>query len=294
MTNPPRRPAAPPSPRELTITSASNPRLKGLLGLRRRRTREETGQTLVEGYEEIGLALSAGVRPAAVYVCEELFSPAGRAGSQDIGHQTDLLARLRDDRVEVVHLSRSAFEKVSYREGPDGLLAVVDRVGVALDDLRVQGPDHLVLLSQGVEKPGNLGAMLRTADAAGVDAVIAADPVTDWGNPNVVRASKGTVFAVPAASATTAEALAWLTANDVRLVVTTPETDLLHTDVDYTGRVAIAVGSEKHGADRALLDAATHRVRIPMHGKANSLNVAASAAIVLYEAVRQRDARPLE
>jgi TrmH family RNA methyltransferase len=277
--------------RELTITSASNPRLKGLLALRRRRTREETGQTLVEGYEEIGLALSAGVRPGTVYVCEELFSPAGRAGSQDIGHQTDLLGRLRHDRVEVVHLSRSAFEKVSYREGPDGLLAVVDRIGVSLGDLRVDGPDHLTLLSQGVEKPGNLGAMLRTADAAGVDAVVAADPVTDWGNPNVVRASKGTVFAVPAASATTAEALDWIAAHEIRLVVTTPETDLLHTDVDYTGRVAIAVGSEKHGADRTLLDAATHRVRIPMHGKANSLNVAASAAIVLYEAVRQRDAR---
>ena len=278
-------------PRELTITSASNPRLKALLGLRRRRTREETGQTLVEGYEEIGLALSAGVRPGTVYVCEELFSPAGRAGSQDIGHQSDLLTRLRGDRVEVVHLSRSAFEKVSYREGPDGLIAVVDRFGVDLDDLRVEGVDHLTLLSQGVEKPGNLGAMLRTADAAGVDAVIAADPVTDWGNPNVVRASKGTVFAVPAASATTAQTLEWLAANGVRLVVTTPETDLLHTDVDYTGRVAVAVGSEKHGADRTLLDAATHRVRIPMHGKANSLNVAASAAIVLYEAVRQRDAR---
>ncbi|KRB46178.1 MULTISPECIES: RNA methyltransferase [unclassified Terrabacter] len=279
------------SSHEPTITSASNPRLKGLLALRRRRTREETGQTLVEGYEEIGLALSAGVRPGTVYVCEELFSPAGRAGSQDIGHQTDLVARLRDDRVEVVHLSRSAFEKVSYREGPDGLLAVVDRIGVALDDLRVDGADHLTLLSQGVEKPGNLGAMLRTADAAGVDAVVAADPVTDWGNPNVVRASKGTVFAVPAASATTAEALDWIATNEIRLVVTTPETDLLHTDVDYTGRVAIAVGSEKHGTDRTLLDAATHRVRIPMHGKANSLNVAASAAIVLYEAVRQRDAR---
>jgi RNA methyltransferase, TrmH family len=284
MTNPTR------PDRELTITSASNPRLKGLLALRRRRTREETGQTIVEGYEEIGLALSAGVRPGTVYVCEELFSPAGRAGSQDIGHQTDLLARLRDDRVEVVHLSRNAFEKVSYREGPDGLLAVVDRVGVSLVDLRVDGRDHLTLVSQGVEKPGNLGAMLRTADAAGVDAVLAADPVTDWGNPNVVRASKGTVFAVPAASATTAETLEWLAANDIRLVVTTPETDLLHTDVDYTGRVAIAVGSEKHGADDTLLEAATHRVRIPMHGKANSLNVAASAAIVLYEAVRQRDA----
>jgi RNA methyltransferase, TrmH family len=277
-----------PHGRELTISSPANPRLKSLLALRRRRTREESGQTLVEGYEEIGLALSAGVRPRTVYVCEELFSPAGRAGSQHIGHQSDLLERLRDDRVEVVHLSRHVFEKASYREGPDGLLAVVHAVGRPLDNLPVDGPDHLTLLSQGVEKPGNLGAMLRTADAAGVDDVVAADPVTDWGNPNVVRASKGTVFALPVASATTAEALAWLGTHGIRLVVTTPETDLLHTDVDYTGRVAIAVGSEKHGADRALLDAATHRVRIPMHGKANSLNVAASAAIVLYEAVRQR------
>src|SRR3954454_9719182 len=211
--------------RELTITSASNPRLKGLLGLRRRRTREETGQTLVEGYEEIGLALSAGVRPGTVYLCEELFSPAGRAGSQDIGHQTDLLARLRDDQVEVVHLSRNAFQKVSYREGPDGLLAVVDRVGVALADLRVDGPDHLTLLSQGVEKPGNLGAMLRTAEAAGVDAVVAADPVTDWGNPNVVRASKGTVFAVPIAAASAAQVVWFLHERAVRIVVATPDAE---------------------------------------------------------------------
>jgi TrmH family RNA methyltransferase len=274
--------------RELTITSASNPRLKGLLALRRRRTREETGQTLVEGYEEIGLALSAGVRPGTVYVCEELFSPAGRAGSQHIGQQSDLLDRLRADRVEIVHLSRPTFEKVSYREGPDGLLAVVHAVGMPVGVLRVDRPDHLSLVAQGVEKPGNLGAMLRTADAAGVDAVVAADPITDWGNPNVVRASKGTVFAVPVASGTTEEALDWLRTNEVRLIVTTPETDLLHTDVDLTGRVAVAVGSEKHGADSALLDAADALVRIPMHGKANSLNVAASAAIVLYEAVRQR------
>ena len=175
------------------------------------------------------------MRPGTVYVCEELFSPAGRAGSQDIGHQSDLLSRLRDDRVEVVHLSRQVFEKAPTAR---------DRTGCSRSSTgsarprrpRVDGPDHLTLLSQGVEKPGNLGAMLRTADAAGVDAVVAADPVTDWGNPNVVRASKGTVFALPVASATTAEALDWIAAHDVRLVVTTPETDLLHTDVDYTGR----------------------------------------------------------
>jgi TrmH family RNA methyltransferase len=276
---------------DLLISSAANPRLKALVALRRRRVREEAGQTLVEGYEEIDLALAADVVPRTVYVSEELFSPSGRAGSQDIGTQAELLERLRAAGVEIVRLSPAASGAVSYREGPDGLLAVVDRVRMPLGSLRVKGDHWLGLVSQGVEKPGNLGAMLRTADAAGVDAVIAADPVTDWGNPNVVRASKGTVFALPVASATTAEVLDWLCANEIRLVVTTPETDLLHTDVDYTGRVAIAVGSEKHGADDALLRAATHRVRIPMHGRANSLNVAASAAIVLYEAVRQRSPR---
>jgi TrmH family RNA methyltransferase len=145
-------------------------------------------------------------------------------------------------------------------------------------------------VAQRVEKPGNLGAMLRTADAAGVTAVVAADPVTDWGNPNVVRASKGTVFAVPVAAASTPETLHWLAAQNVRLVVTTPDTDLLYTDADLTGRVAVAVGAEKHGADDDLLAAAAYRLRIPMHGKANSLNVAASAAIVLFEALRQRTA----
>ena len=271
---------------DLLITSPANPRLKSIVGLRRRRTREETGTTLVEGHEELALALASGVRAETLFVCPDLFSPAGHAGRQEIGRQEDLVAHARQLGAEVVRLSRTAFEKVAYREGPDGLLAVVPAVGRALSQLDTD--DHaLLLVAQGVEKPGNLGAMLRTADAAGVTAVVAADPVTDWGNPNVVRASKGTVFAVPVAAATTAEALAWLAVREVRLVVTTPETDLLYTDADLTGPVAVAVGAEKHGADDVLLDAAADKVRIPMHGKANSLNVAASAAIVLFEARRQ-------
>jgi RNA methyltransferase, TrmH family len=272
---------------DLLITSPANPRLKALVALRRRRTREETRTTLVEGHEELALAVDSGVRPQTVFVCPELFSPAGVAGVREIGHQDDLVEHTRQLGAEVVRLSRTAFEKVAYREGPDGLLAVVPTVGRALRTLDV-GPDTLVLVAQAVQKPGNLGAMLRTADAAGVGAVVAADPVTDWGNPNVVRASKGTVFAVPVAAATTAETLAWLADRGVTLVVTTPATELLYTDADLTGPLAVAVGAEKHGADAALLHAAAYRVRIPMHGKANSLNVAASAAVVLFEARRQR------
>ena len=272
---------------DLVITSAANPRLRALVALRRRRVRDESGATLVEGYEELSLALAAGVTPHSVYVCPELFSPADQAGVQDIGVQEDLLGRLRGRGVAIVRLRRPAFEKVAYREGPDGLLAVVPTVSGRLADL-VVGTRDLVLVCQGVEKPGNLGAMLRTAEAAGVDAVVAADPVTDWGNPNVVRASKGTVFSVPVASATTAETLGWLREHGIALVVTTPDAGLDYTEVDYTGPVALAVGAEKHGADTALIGAAAYRVRIPMVGRANSLNVAASAAIVVYEALRQR------
>lgn len=263
------------------ITSPANPRLKALAALRRRRVREESRSTLVEGFEELSLAVAAGVRPTAVYACPELFLPGVSAGPQG------LVAGLAAAGVEVVRVSRAAFEKVAYREGPDGLLAEVPAAVRELEEL-VVGARDLLLVCQGVEKPGNLGAMLRTADAAGVAAVVAADPVTDWGNPNVVRASKGTVFSVPVVSAPTVRLLTWLREQDVELVVTTPDTGLDYTDVDYTGRVAVAVGAEKHGADDALLAAASRRVRIPMAGHANSLNVAASAAVVLFEAVRQR------
>ena len=267
---------------DLIITSAANARLKSLTALRRRRTREETGTTLIEGYEELSLALDAGVLPRTIYYCPELMlEPVV---------QQDVVRRVAAQGVETVQLGRVAFEKVAYREGPDGFLAVVDSVVRSCADLTV-GAAPLALLCQGVEKPGNLGAMLRTADAAGVEAVIAADPVTDWGNPNLVRASKGTVFSVPVASDSTEATLAWLRDNGIALVATTPDTDLDYTDVDYTGPVAVAVGAEKYGLTDEVLAAAAYKVRIPMVGKANSLNVATSAAIVLYEAVRQRRSR---
>ena len=191
---------------------------------------------------------------------------------------------------EIVTVARQAFERVAYREGPDGFLAVVPSVNA---HPRMVGlpANPLLLVAEGVEKPGNLGAMLRTADAVGVDGVIAADPVTDWGNPNVVRGSKGTVFSVPVAAAPTSETLEWLRDNDIPLIATTPDTDVMHTDIDLSGPVAVAVGTEKYGLTDEMLGAATSRVRIPMVGQVNSLNVATSAAIVLYEAMRQRGVR---
>jgi len=264
---------------ELHVTSASNPRLRAVLALRRRRVREQEGRTVVDGYEELALALDAGVVPDTVLHCPELML--------DAEHQSPLVERARALGASTIRCSRTAFEKVAYREGPDGFLAVVPVAGVALDDLALP-PDPLVLVCEGLEKPGNLGAVLRTADAAGVAAVVAADPVTDWGNPNVVRSSKGTVFSVPVAAASTEEVLAWLRRNGIRLVATTPATEAAHTAVDYRVPVEIAVGTEKEGLTDVALHAADARVRIPMVGRVNSLNAATAAAVVVYEAVRQR------
>jgi len=267
---------------ELIITSPANARLKSLVSLRRRRAREEAGLTLIDGYDELSLALDAGVVPRTVYYCPELML--------DPDVQQDVVRLVHALGSETQQLGRVAFEKVAYREGPDGFLAVVGSVVRSCADLSV-GPAPLALICQGVEKPGNLGAMLRTADAAGVEAVVAVDPVTDWSNPNLVRASKGTVFSVPVASAGTAEALRWLSENGIALAATTPDTDLDYTEVDYTGPIAIAVGAEKYGLTDEILAAAAYRIRIPMAGRANSLNVATSAAVVIYEAVRQRRGR---
>ena len=181
----------------LEITSLANPRVKHLAALRHRRARDRAGVTPVEGFEELGLALAAGARPVSLYVCPALAGP----GAQQ------MIDRVSDLGAEVILVSRAVFGKIAYRESPDGWLAVLPAVGTSLASLQT-GANPLVLICEGVEKPGNLGAILRTADAAGVTAVIAADPVTDWANPNVVRASKGTVFSVPVASASTAEVLA--------------------------------------------------------------------------------------
>lgn len=264
-------------PAELEITSPANPRIKQLVALRRRRARDESGVTLVEGRAEIELALAAGVRPRSVYYCPAL-------QSRDGPHLAD---RVREIGADVVRVSRPVFEKVSYREGPDGWLAVVPAVETSLAHL-ILGPTPLILACAGLEKPGNLGAILRTADAAGVAAVIAADPVADWGNPNVVRASKGTVFSVPVASATSTEALAWVAAHGLQIVAATPDATRLVTEADLTGPTVLAVGAEHAGLSADWLERADARVRIPMLGRADSLNVSASAAILAYEAVRQR------
>lgn len=258
------------------ITSAANPRVKALAGLQtKRRARVERGVAVVEGHDEVALAVRAGAQVVELYVCPKMW----RSEDWPLALATG---------AEVVELSEAAFRKAAYREGPDGWLAVVAHPGVPVSALAL-GADPLVLVCEGVEKPGNLGAMLRTADAAGAAACVAVSPATDWGNPNVVRASKGTVFTVPLASAGDAdEFFEWARSHSLRLVAATPSGGVDFGDADLRGPVAIVVGAEHEGLTDRWLAEADVAVRIPMFGLVNSLNVATSAALLLYEARRQR------
>ncbi|MFP5023270.1 TrmH family RNA methyltransferase [Pseudonocardia phyllosphaerae] len=264
------------------LTSTANPRVKSLVRLRNRRARDAAGVTLVEGHDELSLALDAGVRPTELYWAPDLVS----------GDGTDaLLDRVRDTGARTISVSREVFARIAYRESPDGWLAVAPSPVRSLDDLELR-PDALVLVAEGVEKPGNVGAMLRTAEACGADAVVTASAEragTDFANPNVVRASKGTVFAVPVATGTSEQVLDWLRRRGVRVVVTTPAGRTELGRADLTGPTALVIGTEATGVTGLWLDGADDTVVIPMRGTVNSLNASIAAAVALYEATRQRD-----
>jgi len=274
----------------MLITSLTNPRVKHVVALRDKRQRDEDGLMLVEGFDPLSLALDCGVRPQTVFICPDLFKPAHSPNAHD-----NLQWRVRDAGSEVIETTRPVFEKMAYRDGPDGWLAVVKRPDFSIARLNqspIPHPQPLYLVAEAVEKPGNLGAMLRTCDAAGVHAFLFCDPKADLTNPNVVRASQGALFSVPVAQCTSAEAMRWLRERGVTIVATTPNPVRGHlptsyTEFDFTRPTAIAVGEEKYGLSKLWLDQADAAVRIPMFGRINSLNVATSAALVIYEAVRQ-------
>ncbi|MDN5919022.1 MAG: RNA methyltransferase [Pseudonocardia sp.] len=268
------------APAPADLTSTANPRVKALVRLRStRRARVEAGSTLIEGHDELRLALRAGVRPTELYWAPSLVRD----------EQSGLVDDVRGAGARVTSVSRDVFDRIAYREGPDGWLAVAPDPSRTLAGIEL-GPRPLVLVAEGIEKPGNIGAMLRTAEACGVDAVIGASTVTDFGNPNAVRASKGTVFAVPVASAPSTEVLAWLREHGVRIAVTTPAGTTALGDAGLTGPVAVVVGAESTGVSDLWLSHADETVVIPMRGTVNSLNAATAGAVALFEANRQRDA----
>lgn len=259
------------------ITSAANPRVKAAVRLRDRREREATGLTIVDGTREIGRALDAGVEIVEAFIAESVEGDGAN----------DLAARLASFGRAPTPVSDSVLGKLAFGDRSDGIVAIVRPPTARLDDL-VLPSDGLVVVVEGVEKPGNLGAILRSADGAGANAVIAADPLTDLFNPNTIRASLGTVFRVPVAAAPSTAVLDWLTDRAVVPFATRVDAPTAYTDVDLRGPIAIVLGSEAVGLGEAWVDPRVRPIRIPMRGAADSLNVSVAAAVLLYEALRQR------
>lgn len=262
------------------ISSRHNPRFKAALALRDPRERRARGRILVDGAREIGRALDAGVRVLEVWVASgHVRSEAART----------LLPRLASAAGEVVETSPSLLARLAYGERDEGIVAVMEPPPTDLHRLRL--PERaLVAVVEGVEKPGNLGALLRSADGAGVDAVVIADPVSDVWSPNAIRASLGTIFHLPLAQSTATEVLAFLGARGLAVYAARVDAGTAYDRADLTGPVALVVGAETRGLTATWSGPGVTPIAIPMLGIADSLNVAASAAILLYEAQRQRRA----
>ncbi|MFC1452902.1 TrmH family RNA methyltransferase [Verrucomicrobiota bacterium] len=261
-----------------SISSPVNPRIKRAVKLRQRSHRDELGLMIVEGFREIRRSLDNNHLPVELFYCEELFQ-----GPND----EEIVRRCGEAGASLYSCTASVFGKIAYRDRPEGLMAVSPQVGTAIEDLQPP-PRPLIVVAESIEKPGNLGTVLRSADAAGVYAVIVCDRCTDVNNPNVVRASIGTLFAIPVIETSSPEALEWLGRHGIRIVAATPHAEKLYTDVDFSEGTAIVLGTEQYGLSEAWLQGAETAVKIPMLGQSDSLNVAAAATILLYEAVRQR------
>lgn len=263
------------------MDSPRNPRLRGAIALRERHERETTGLTLVDGARECRRAIEAGIDVQTGYVCSSLLRP---------GDGPAAVALLRERQAEIVELSERAFERLAFGDRADGLVLVVRQPATELALLEIDSPSPLLIVTEDVEKPGNLGAILRTADASGCDAVIAIGG-TDLFNPNVIRASTGTVFSTPLACAGADEVLGWLRAQGIVPLAASLDALDLYTTVDLTGPTALVLGSEADGLSAIWRGDDVAGVRLPMRGRADSLNVSVTAAILAFEACRQRDAR---
>ena len=264
------------------LSSPQNPRIKQLLRLQQKSAeRRALGLTLVEGLRELTIAVEAGVVVATVYTCLELAGETGLAALQR-------LFAVSSAAPEWVEVTRPVFEKVAYREGSDGLLAVLRTPARTLADLRLP-LNPLVIVLEAVEKPGNLGAVLRTADAAPVDAVLIGDPRTDLFNPNVIRASIGCVFTVPTIAAPIDDILGFLREKGIRTYAAAlaPEARS-YTACDFRGPTALVMGTEAEGLTPHLRAACDETIIVPMRGRIDSLNVSVATAVLTFEAVRQR------
>lgn len=284
-----------------TITSAQNRKVKELLTLvEKSKARSAAGLFVVEGQRELGHCLDAGFIPETLFICGEVMAVQNNAvNGAKTGHLAENIegkdgldalvakAEALNPHLGVVQIPAFLYEKVAYRGSTEGIIAEVHSVPRSLEDLRL-GESPLVMVLESVEKPGNLGAVLRSADAAGADAVIVCDPLTDIWNPNLIRSSVGAVFSVPVAVCTSADAIAFLKERGIRILTAQLQDSEWYYDTDMTGATALVMGTESTGLTQAWRDSADAHIKIPMLGRLDSLNVSVSAAVLLYEAVRQR------
>jgi TrmH family RNA methyltransferase len=262
---------------DAVISSPKNPRVRAAADLRERRSRDATGLTLVDGARELGRALAGGTRVVEVF-------------ADDTSLTSDavvVVERARAAGAAVIPVTRVVLDRLAYGNRSEGLVATVAVPDLSLGALHLPA-DPLVIVLEGVEKPGNLGAVLRSADGAGADAVIVADPRTDPFNPNAIRASLGSIFTVPLAAGSNADVRAHLAAAGLRVLAARVDATITYTEADMRGPLAIVLGSEADGLTGAWADQGVVPVRLPMLGLADSLNVSIAAAVLLYEARRQR------
>ena len=252
------------------ITSKSNPKIKNVVKLQKSSERREQNRIIIEGRREIERAVACGFIVDTLFICNDILKES---------------VNITANYVEEVTLE--VFEKIAYREGSDGLLAVAIPKYANLKSFKPK-KNPLIIVLETVEKPGNLGAIMRTADAAGVDAVIIADPRTDLYNPNAIRASIGTIFSVPLFACSSEECINWLRENNIKIYCTYLKASIDYLEADFRQGSAIVMGTEATGISDIWVDAADQNLIIPMNGIADSLNVSVTTAIVVFEAIRQR------
>ncbi len=252
------------------ITSKTNPKIKNVVKLQKSSERREQNRIIIEGRREIERAVACGFIVDTLFICNDILKES---------------VNIEANYIEEVTLE--VFEKIAYREGSDGLLAVAIPKYADLKSFKPK-KNPLIIVLETVEKPGNLGAIMRTADAAGVDAVIIADPRTDLYNPNAIRASIGTIFSVPLFACSSEECINWLRENEIKIYCTYLKASIDYLEADFRQGSAIVMGTEATGISDIWVDAADQNLIIPMNGIADSLNVSVTTAIVVFEAIRQR------
>ncbi len=287
-----------------SVTSASNPKIKNLLLLQEKsKARKEQGLFVVEGRRELEHCLEAGYTVKTLFFCPDIADttefvenyflcscpknqfPTNSRAQQTESTDSDESRALQTE--SIIEIPEQLYKKVAYRESTEGIIAEVEYKSLSLSDLKL--PENpLVMVLERVEKPGNLGAVLRSADAAGVDAVIFCDPLTDLYNPNLIRASIGAIFTVPTVAASSEETIAFLQERGIQILTAQLQDSSLYYDIDMRRGTALVMGTEATGLTDLWRKAASAHIRIPMLGRLDSLNVSVSAAVLLFEAVRQR------